>query len=267
MVSGRTASPELYAFCQQSSLRARHCSGLMRCTHWSYAKFGPPECEARNCEIARSQRSGCSTNRRVARCTAGNPSHTGRQAPYMMPAAWDSGDQVTSRLSAEKPEPSAERRQLASTFPCEIITPLAVPVEPDVYCRLATLSSSSIGARQRSAYSAPIRSIWRRGTSRSPGDPASASASCASPPEFVSTQCGDASLATASSLRSTLSRGPGSGSASGAAIAPAYRHPQNAEMKSSPEGNRSNTGFPDAPCSTSRAPIARARLSSSPYES
>ncbi|VWC33579.1 hypothetical protein BST28156_06561 [Burkholderia stagnalis] len=147
--------------------------------------------------------------------------HTGRHAPYMSPAACDVGDHVTSTLSLVSCEPSDARRLFAMKFACVSSTPFAVPVEPDVYCRHATVSPVSAGACQRSATLRSTRSTAMRGRSRSTGTGANSAASCASAASVVSRQCGCASAATPSMRRSAASLRARSGSASGTAIAPA----------------------------------------------
>jgi hypothetical protein len=123
---------------------------------------------------------------------------------------------------------------LAIRLPCVTITPLGCDVEPDVYCRKASVSSFKSGSRHADGFRLSRASVASQGIDTSCGKRLFARSAIDSMDETVSTSAG-AELSMIASSRG-ISSPDGLGGYTGTAITPAYRQPKNAAMKSSPGG-------------------------------
>ncbi|GMU11507.1 hypothetical protein ASNO1_77610 [Corallococcus caeni] len=181
--------------------------------------------------------------------------------------SWYGGSQMTPTLSARAWNAPWISDRLCSRFPCVSITPLGVPVLPDVYWRKASVSAVTAGARHAEASSGDRASVASHFTSRSSGACSNRNSAIDSTNDVVNTTVARASWMMARSRGSVRSSREGSGGYAGTATAPADRHPKNPATYSRPGGYSSTTRSPARACSATATAIALARDASPAYVS
>ncbi|CAM3253095.1 hypothetical protein COSO111634_08375 [Corallococcus soli] len=156
--------------------------------------------------------------------------------PPMSPMSWYGGSQMMATLSVRASNACWMSPRLWTRLPCVSITPLGVPVEPDVYWRNASESDFSAGAFHPAAASFGTVSVATHFSPRSSGACSNRYSTIDSTNDVVNTTVARASWMMARSRGSVRSSRMGSGGYAGTAAAPAARHPKNPATYSSPGG-------------------------------
>src|SRR5262249_10092845 len=76
------------------------------------------------------------------------PLYRGCMMPSTRPMSWKCGSHDREMLCEECSKPRAIAAELANTLSWVIITPLGTAVEPDVYCKYASVSPFTSADRQ-----------------------------------------------------------------------------------------------------------------------
>ncbi|CAM3855991.1 hypothetical protein COSO111634_27180 [Corallococcus soli] len=202
-------------------------SGVARRAHNSNAKLGPPLMVPRKRLTAWSHRSGFCRNAMGDISATGKPAYSGWRMPPMRPMSWYGGSQMTPTLSRRTWNAPEMSPRLCSRFACVSITPLGVPVLPDVYWRNASDSApTSCGVRQSRSPPSASASVAIQCSARKSGACSKTKSDSSRMPDVVRTTDACASWMMARSRGRVRSSRIGSGGYAGTATAPAYRHPK-----------------------------------------
>ena len=96
-------------------------------------KLGPMLCVPLKSDIAFSQRSGIWATATPGSRHAEIDRYIGNKIPYRRPRSWKCGTQEMIRLALSWPSPWSHCVRLCKMFRWDSITPLGLPVEPEVY--------------------------------------------------------------------------------------------------------------------------------------
>src|SRR5512132_1136180 len=109
--------------------------------------------------MAWSQRTGCRRKDIGDMSVQGNPAYSGSSTPKIRPMSWYRGNQLTMRLDAPNSQTRCIILRLWKRFPYVTITPLGVPVDPEVYWRKASVSPVTAGPCQPASAPSGIASV------------------------------------------------------------------------------------------------------------